>query len=249
MKSAVKILAALLCTVLLLASCSGGPALKYENGVYTDAKTGNAYVHAPAYYEAIGYLEDSEIGRLSPKSNVKVYPINGVDPAKMICTQNYEVLLAKGTVLPELWDLDVTAAHICKTVEISYAYATVANADELAYLVSCYGGETFAGSEIGASAKKEKYDLKFEARDLSGVYYCLTYWRFTEDVLIYEDIDSPDTFEPSYRVPYTLETYDNGAYYVAYNFGREILYNRTTDTACAIDDTLAVYLDGEGTQE
>jgi len=246
MKRTLKLLTALLCALLLLASCSGGPALKYENGIYTDSKTGNAYVHAPAYYEAIAYVEESEIGKLSPKSDVLVYPIRDVDPAKMICTQNYEVLLAKGLELDELWELDLTAAHICKTIELSYAYATVTDAEELAYLVSCYRGETFAGSEIGAGAKKEKYDLKFEASDLPGVYYCLTYWRFTEDVLIYEDIDSPDRFVPTYSVPYTLETYDNGSYYVAYNFGREILYNRTTDTACAIDDTLAVYLDGEG---
>ena len=92
--------------------------------------------------------------------------------------------------------------------------------------------------------KPEKYELKFESSNLKGVRYCLTYWRFESDVLIYEDIDSPDSFVPTYSVDYTLHTYDNGAYYVAYNFGREILYNRTTDEACAIDQTLAEYLVG-----
>ena len=41
------------------------------------------------------------------------------------------------------------------------------------------------------------------------------------------------------------DNYDNGSYYVAYNFGREILYNRTTDEACAIDQTLVNALEGK----
>jgi hypothetical protein len=123
-------------------------------------------------------------------------------------------------------------------------YATVTDASELRYLAECWSGEKFSGAEIDPTLKPEKYELKLEASNLKGIYYCLTYWRFTADVLIYEDIDSPDGFVPTYSVDYTLHTYDNGSHYVAYNFGREILYNRTTDEACAIDQTLAKYLVG-----
>jgi hypothetical protein len=243
MKRFVKIILPILCLCLLLASC-GGKTLHYENGYYTDPASGISYEHAPAYYEAIAYLSDQKIGDLYKGGSITAYAIRDVDPAKMICTQNYEVLCAKGTKLPELDALALTSAQISKTVNVSVAYATVTDASELRYLAECWSGEKFSGAEIDPTLKPEKYELKLEASNLKGIYYCLTYWRFTADVLIYEDIDSPDGFVPTYSVDYTLHTYDNGSHYVAYNFGREILYNRTTDEACAIDQTLAKYLVG-----
>jgi len=243
MKRLVKIALPILCILLLLTAC-GGKGLHYENGYYTDSKSGISYEHAPAYYEAIDYLKDQKIGDLVKGGKVTAYTISGVDPTKMICTQYHEVLCAKGTKLPELHELQVTAALISKTMNLSAEYATITDANELKYLVDACSGEYFSGLEIDSTIRRDKYELKFEASNLTGVRYCLTYWRFDSDVLIYEDIDSPDHFTPTYSVDYTVHTYDNGAYYVAYNFGREILYNRATDKAYAINQTLAKYLTG-----
>lgn len=244
MKRILQGLSLLLCALCLFTAC-GGPTLRYENGHYTNPKTGVSYEHAPAYYMAIAYLPDEKIGDLYKGGDVTAYAIRDVDPASMICTQNFEVLCAVGTKLPELHELKLTAAQVTKTVNVSATYATLTDATALNYLAQSYAGDVFAGSEIDPSLSREKFEVKFEASNLPGVYYCLTYWRFDGDVLIYEDIDSPDAFEPTYSVDYTLHTYDNGSYYVAYNFGREILYNRTTDEACAIDQTLVNALEGK----
>mgnify|MGYP001154834623 CR=1 FL=1 len=244
MKRILQGLSLLLCVLCLFTAC-GGPTLRYENGHYTNPKTGVSYEHAPAYYVAIAYLPDEKIGDLYKGGDVTAYAIRDVDPTKMICTQNFEVLCAVGTKLPELHELKLTAAQITKTVNVSATYATLTDATALKYLAQSYAGDVFSGSEIDPSLTREKFEVKFESTNLPGVYYCLTYWRFDGDVLIYEDIDSPDTFEPTYSVDYTLHTYDNGSYYVAYNFGREILYNRTTDEACAIDQTLVNALEGK----
>ena len=244
MKRIGKLILPLLCALLLLASC-GGKTLRYENGYYTDPKTGAVYEHAPAYYEAIAYLEDQMIGELYKDSGMTAYAIRDVDPERMICTQYYEVLCAKGMKLPKLDELKLTAAHITKTVSVSATYATVTAADDLAYLSGVFSGKHFSASEIDGKLQREKYELKLESSNLKGIRYCLTYLRFEEDVMIYEDIDSPEDFTPTYSVDYTLHTYDNGSYYVAYNFGREILTNRYTDEAYAVDQMLANHLSGK----
>ena len=246
-----RLLPLLLGAFILLSSCSSLPELSYRDGVYTDKKSGISYTHAPAYYEAISYTQDTEIGKLAEGAGVLVYPIKGVDPAKMICTKNYEILCAVGNTMPELWDMNLTKLHICKTVIASYALAEVTDAAVLEKIAEIYGGTAFPASEIAAGLKNEKFDLKFESTNLPGVYYCLIYQRFEEDVLIYEDIEDPDTFVSSYpNAQVSVHAYEDGSgsYYAEYNFGKEILYNRSTDSCYALGDTLISYMEEEETE-
>lgn len=242
-----RILPLVLGALMLFSACAKPPEFERENGVYAYEKGGVSYVPAPMYYEAIGFKEGSEIARIKQKGleDILMYPIEGVDPSSMITTANCEVFCAVGVTMPTLGEMAPTKINICRTVEITYQLAVIENAAEIAALVEVYENTRGFKKSIEMDAMTvERYDLKFESETVPGIYYCLTYWRFPEDVLIYELIDDFESFEILYpNAEVTTDTYEDEKYAV-YNFGKNIIYNRTTGLCYPAGEVIENYLRG-----
>ncbi len=218
--------------------------MKYQDGIYSNPANGVYYTHAPAYYEAIAMSSNEAVARLVQAGNTLVYGIKGIDENKMLCTEYYNVLCAVDHKLPEkLADFKPNKAHICKTIELSYSVATLQRAEELASVVSLLeSGAGFDYQDIYNEPKKERYDIKFESSEHKGLYYCLTYWRYSSDVLVYKQISDPNNFEPAYPgVEVTTEQYE-GEWYAVYHFGKEILHDRVNGKCYAVGDAFSKYL-------
>lgn len=230
-KQVLKLLPLLLCSCMLLCACGKTPEMQYEEGVYTHPKTGVSYTYAPSYYEPIEYEIKDAVATLGQAGNISVYPITGVDEKKMLCTEYYSILCAQGVALPSLLrDFKPDKVHVSKTKVLTGSYATISNADEIGTLTELFQSDYgFKVSEIDAGLEKERYDLKFESAEYPGLYYSIIYWSFEEDVLVYEVISDPSDLESSYPgIEVGVEQY-KGEYYAVYNFGKEILYDRTNE--------------------
>lgn len=243
-----RLLPLLLCAMMLFSGCAKLPKLEYEDGVYTNQKTGISYLTASVCYEAISFKEDSEVARIERKGvdDLLMYPINGVDSAKMLASADYEVFYAVGTTLPTLAQMNPETVYICKTADMTYSIASITAKADISYLIEVYQGtKGFSKNEIDGSPTKERYDLKFESSSYPGIYYCLTYWQFEEDVLVYELIDDFNDFEITYpNAEVSTEEYKDEKYAV-YNFGTALLYDRATGLCYPAGDTVAKYLSGD----
>lgn len=240
---ALHLLLTVLCVSLLLCGCAA-PALKVENGVYSHPKTEVSYVRAPLCYEAVAIVENEAVARLKQGGDdVVLYAIRDTDTAKMIASANYEIFYAKGDRLPELWEMDANRVQVTQTEAVNYAIAVIENGADVQALIELYqNGVWFSEDEIDVGLKPVRYDLKFSSPHYPAFYYTLTYWRFTSDVLVYEVIDDPNNFTPSYAGVEVTTEEDGGEYYAVYNFGREILYNRESGRCYAVGDTVSKYL-------
>ena len=239
----------LVAALLLLSSCSV-PALTLKDGAYLDKKTNVSYLPAPSCYQAIGYAKDSAVARIKLKEmdDLVLYPIDGMEGNKWLCNEDYQVFYADSETLPELWEMDVTKVCVNRTVNQSYTVATILKKEDIAALINAYqNGPSFEQSDMDEGLVFEKYDLVFEA---SALRYCLTYWKFEKEVLIYETIADPNSFTPTYpNVRVTTEEYhytrDGQAmveHLAVYHFGTEILYNRETGLCYPVEGTVADYL-------
>ncbi len=228
----------LLCALLLFSSCGKAPKMEYENGVFTNSKTGISYLPASVNYEAISYQGDTPVARIIQKGmgDLLVYRMSGVAPEKMLSSAHYELFYAVGTTLPTLAEMAPVKVHLCRTAADSiYSLASLDKKDDLAVLVDCYqNGVSFPAADmVDSSLERERYDLKFESKTHPGIYFCLTYWQFDREVLVYEDIKDPNLFVSSYPgVEVEVEPYEDGSgeYYAEYHFGTRLLYDRANDT-------------------
>ena len=237
----------LLCIVTLFSSCGKPPKMEVENGNYTNKKSGVTYLRASMNYEAVSIVKGKTVARVAQDKldDIILYEIENTAPEKLLATGDYELFYAKGTTLPTLWEMNPTKVLLSQTGTISFASASIEDGTDIAALVELYqNGVSFSKDEIDVALTPTRYDLKFASTEYPSFYYTLTYWRFTTDVEVWELIDDPNNFVPSYAgIEVTTEVY-KGENYAVYNFGKEILYDRTTGKCYAVGDTVAKYLDG-----
>lgn len=235
--------------LLLLSSCSV-PSLTLKDGAYLNKKNDITYLPAPSCYQAIAYSAEDAVAKIKQKEldDLVLYPINGMDGEKWLCSEDYLVFYANTETLPELWEMNVQKIYVNRTVNQSYIVATILNKEDISALITAYqNGPGFWQGEMDEGLSFEKYDLVFED---AALRYCLTYWKFEKEVLIYETVADPNNFTPSYpNVRVTTEEYhytSNGQEMVehlaVYHFGTEILYNRETGLCYPVEGTVSKYL-------
>ena len=239
----------LLVGVLLLTSCAKLPALKYDGEKYTNPKTGVSYFSAPDVYQAVSRDENAEVARLEQKGvgDLVLYAVGGVNTTKLLTDEYYTLFYATDYKLPTLEEMNPDVAYITQTINLSWVVAQIETPSEIAALISAFRTQKgFPIQEIDVALTKEAYDLKFASEDYGGFYYCVTYWQFSGDVLIYEEIEDVNNFSVTYPgIAYETEEY-NGDLYVVYNFGSGILYDRITRQCYPAGDLVSNYLTDEG---
>jgi len=252
MKNALlRLLPLLLCAVLLLSSCHRPVVLDVDakGGSFTNNKTGVTYLIAPDCYEAISVLKDRSVARIKydGMDDVTLYEIEHAAPEQMIASLNAELFYAKGTSLPTLFEMHPERVYVGQVGSaLDFVIASIESAEDIDALLTVYRNAIPfpEGEMLDGTLTRSRYDLRFYSQHYPAFYYRMTYWQFSEDVLVYEVIDSMDGFEPTYTnaIDVTFEQ-DGDELCAVYNFGKGILYDRTTRLCYAVGDTVYSYLE------
>ncbi len=242
----------LLALTLLLASCGKVPTVKMDGEIYTIDSLGR-FLPASERYQAKAIFTEEALARISRKGmdDLLFYEIEGVASDRMIATEDYDLFYAEGLRLPELWEMEPTLALICKNAEVSYSVAALEGEPLDEIVTRAQSAAAFPAAEMLTGLSYEGYEIKFESALYPGIYYRLNYRQYAEDVCIYQVVDDPNAFDPLYPdTPYTTEDYsyeEDGVakveHNVVYNFGKYILYDRTTGKCFAIGDAIAKALE------
>ncbi len=234
--------------LLMLVSCT--PKLKYEDGGYFNEKNGITYYAAPLQYQAKSYINE-ESCKIDQKKidDIVLYPISDMDGERWLCTADYQVFYAKGENVPSLWEMQVDRVYINKTVNLSYTLATILNKEKIEGLINVYrSGVACTNSQVDPGLTFESYDLVYDGALLR---FCLTYRRYSEDVIINEVIEDPNNYTVHYPgIPVVVETDEDPAtgektHYAVYNFGKDIIYDRYEQRVYSAGDLLEEYADIE----
>ena len=252
-KVLMRLLPLLLCTVLLLSACNKPTALEMDvkNDSFTTTKTGVTYLRAPDCYEAISVLKDHKAARVQYKGmdDLVLYEIENASPEQMIATKEGELFYAKGLALPTVWEMQTERVYVGQVGgSLDFAVAMIEKAEDIEALTQIYRDAIpFPEKEmLDDTLLRTRYDLRFYSQHHPAFYYCITYWQFSEDVLVYEVIDSMESFVPTYTnaLSVTFEE-DGGELCAVYNFGKGILYDRDTRLCYAVGNLVYSYLENE----
>lgn len=241
----------MLCAVLLLTACNKPVALDMDvkNGSFTNSKTGVTYLRAPSCYEAISVLKDHATARVQYKGmdDLVLYEIEFATPEQMIASKEGELFYAKGMQLPTVWDMQPERVYVGQVGgTLDFAVALMENAEDISALTEIYRDAVpFPEKEmLNDALVRSRYDLRFYSQHHPSFYYCITYWQFSEDVLVYEVIDSIEAFVPTYTNALEITFEEDGEELCAvYNFGKGILYDRDSRLCYAVGDIVYSYLE------
>lgn len=254
-KKMIRVLLPLLCLCMLLTACGKTVKLDYDsiNGSYHDPKNNVTYLRAEDYYEAVGLREDQPYARIPSKKmdDMILYQIDGAEPSQMLANQYFELFYAKGTQLPKLEEMDVTKLYVGSVIEgavMDLTVATVTDAADINALIALYAsGTCFPEAEkFEDGTIVSEFNLRFASSRYPAFYYRLSYHHYAKDVLVYEVIESAESFVPTYEgVEVTIDdSYAEkyGEIYAIYNFGSNILYDQVTGICYPVGDTIAKHL-------
>jgi hypothetical protein len=248
----IRVLLPILCLPMLLTGCKGRTtALVYypESGKYYNSKNDVVYVQAESYYEAVSLRRDLPFAHIPNKQTDDeiLYQIDGTDPSEMLSNEYFEIFHADGITLPALAEMNVNQIYIGSVIEgatMDLAVADITDATEIEALISLYQNGPFfheqvrvVEGEIGA-----RYRLRFMSAEYPAICYRLSYYEYTEDTLIYEQIESQESFNPTYQGVEVSYTDHNGKLYAVYNFGKNIVHDRVTGHCYPAGDMIAKYL-------
>ena len=240
MKKGLLIVFCALFLIFSVTSCTT-PALNKSGEEYVHEKTGVAYRFASANY--VAEPSGDEIARLiRPVSGeASLYAVNGRTDERFLVTDAGRVLFDASMPLPILSELPVREARL---YDFSLNMAMTAMEDDADALeeirLLCTAEVCFDADEISPALTRSAYELRLIAADaLEGVYYCLQYWKYDGDVLIYAEYTDDEAASLLYPgIPYTLVV-EEKITYVCYNFGDALFYDPVTDQCRAAEDAFS----------
>ena len=237
-KRNVALLALLLVLLLLLSSCARSMEF-VKSGVYR--LNGVTYHIAPSCYEPRAYLASGKVAKLERKNmeDMILYEVEGCKDRLWLCDKELSVLFyAEGQKLPTLKEMNPTSISLQLSDVVSLGMGAVEDPAEISRVVeSVANGPSFLLSDLTENIARDRYDVKFSSPAYPAFYYSLVYYRFASEVILYEAVENPDDFTPSYSgVEVTVEDHDynevvDGSmvsrveHLAVYHFGRDILYD------------------------
>lgn len=245
MKKSIALLALLMASVLLFASCSNVSVLEYKNGAYVNNDTGIAYRHAPANYESQN-VNKSKLVAQSGKDDLEenyLYGIEGADTSKYLTTIHNDLFYADGITLPTLAQMNPNQVLFTRTKVLTASLVQINEPDVIANVVAAYGGTGIDEDLIIYEDDTLKYNfrLKFVSDAYPTFYYTLDFFGYHKELTVWDPIDDPNHFEIAYPgVEVTVATED-GYTYAVYHFGTDFLYDHATGTYYPLGDTLESY--------
>ena len=254
MKNMIRALTAILCLSFLLVGCGKRiPELTYypSSGGYYDSKKDITYYQAELYYEPQSLRRDLPVAQISDYAGeVVLYQIERATPEQMLANESFELFCAEGISLPALWEMQADTLYVGAVTSgatMDMAVATVTNRDDVANVIALYqNGTSFAYDQKPATAVISRaYHLRFASAEHPAIYYRLSYYEYTNDVMVYEVIESKESFTPTYSgvpVSFNEEYLDRGELYAVYNFGKGLIYDEVTERFYPAGDAISKHL-------
>ncbi len=154
-----------------------------ENGLY-DEKNEVRYYNASTVYEATA--RDKEYGtlQLGEGLSFKLYTIPGVDPTRMLATEDNDIVYASTYTLPTLKDMAPTTLNICMDgATTAYVIASVTDKSAIDAVIDDYLNAPEGVRNPGFTPIRN-FRVRFESPDHPGFFYTLTYVELAEDLVI-----------------------------------------------------------------
>ena len=220
------ILCAVLCAALLLCGCSKLHKLHSDGDVYVDRTTGVSYSPLSSCYEPVSRGE--EYAKLDLAGvRYTLHAIGELAPTEYLCTVYNDVYCAEGVRVPTFEEWDISALYVCTNTAMTAA-ALVLDADNGtdAQLIRSLRDAYLNGTRVTYPSfytVAESYTLRYAADNANGLYYCMTYIEYEEE--IYDMIDGKEV-----------------------NLGRCFLYDRYNKICVTVDGGLRSRLLGEDAQ-
>ncbi len=178
---ALSVALSVLLLALSLSSCKTIVELG-DNGLY-DKKNEIKYINASTVYEPAELGKEYGVLKLSDKESHKLFVIEGIDPEKMLATEDGDIVYASDLTMPTLSEMDPAALHICMdTANTTYVIGSIAEKSKIDRIVEAYENPPAIHSPVQSPMRTHR--IRFESPDHPGFYYSLTYAEYAEDVVI-----------------------------------------------------------------
>ena len=186
---ALRVLAVLLATVLLLCSCSGRFESDAAGQGYTDGKTGIFYKAMPSTFEAVS-RESEPLGEFEDKKfdyTLAFYVIPSLD-AKLFLADGNGFVYCAADPMPDFSGFSVNAALVCDEDAISVEVFRITDAEKLAALRALWAeGEQTELPMVKASQKRR---IKMTSPDYPNLYYCVNFYSYEDGSAYLYDSES-----------------------------------------------------------
>ena len=251
-KTMIRILLVALCLLMPLTGCKNrttGLTYYPESGNYYNSKNDVTYARAELYYEAVAVLKDQPFAHVPNKEmgDEVLYQIEGADPSEMLANEYFEIFYANYITLPTLAEMNVNKLYVGSVISgasMDLAVATITNAGDIGAVIALYQSGPFfhEDARVVEGTATATYRLRFMSADHPAICYRLFYFEYAEDALIYEQIESEEGFEATYKGVEVSFKEHNGKLYAVYNFGKNIIYDQVTGNCYAAGDLLAKHI-------
>ena len=212
----------LLCGAMLLCGCGKLHKITAEGDGYVDKKTGVTYTPLSACYEPV--LRGKEYAKLNLKGVTYVlHEMSDFAPTEYLCSVYNDVYSANAAAVPAFDAWEVAEVYVCTNTAMTAAVLVLdgEREDDVSAIWSLREAYLNGVRVIYPSyyTVENAYTLRFTADNVPGLYYCISYIEYAEDV--YDEIDG-----------------------VEVNLGRYFMYDRYNKVCVALDGTLHSRLDG-----
>ena len=210
------LLLVMLSCALLLCSCGVHKLTVNDNDTYTDRKTGVTYRPLSACYEPASLGEEYASFKVK-KVTTKLHVIGELPAENYLGSVYYGVYVNENLQIPAFSEMEVNRALVYSTGGSTIPSLTLEADDENeTALLSALADAYLNGARVSYPSyqtSEASYTVRFAASNLPGLYYCMTYIEYAED--IYDEIDGVET-----------------------NLGRYFLYDRYNKICVAIGVSL-----------
>jgi hypothetical protein len=208
---------------MLLCGCAKLHTVVLQGNTYVDKKTGVEYTALSACYEPVMRGEEYAVMDLSGVETI-LYEMGDFSPEEYLCTAYNDVFCADATAVPSFDAWDVAEIYVCTTTAMTAALLVLDGEEGGvdAPLVWALRDAYVEGARVKYPSYytvADSYTLRFTANNVPGLYYCITYVEYAEDV--YDAIDG-----------------------VEVNLGHYFIYDRYNKVCVAVGDALHERLGG-----
>lgn len=221
----IRILALLLSALAALSvtSCSQTPTLSSDGqGGYKDSKTEISYRGAPECFEAREYLKDEVV---AVNDGISFYALEGAPSTEWLWSPDFQMLLySRELTLPTIETFGTTGIYVYveEDLRLKTAYDET-DGEKIEEILSAYADGDEVPYDTGKTTRYV-FHLKLYSEEYSFLLYNLLYVQYAEDYIVY-DVD------------------ENGQVVDETNYGKDFLYDRSTDRCVAMGDELQKYID------
>lgn len=162
----------------------------FSEGAYENKNTGIRYLPASDCYEAIERGAEYSRVDLGSGQVMILYEIVGLSPEKWLVGEDGSVFYAENIQPRTLSSLLIDKIHLSYDSRESYIYATVDDETEIAEIL----GECLISDNVtySGSTPSRVIIMKFESKDMPGLYYKMSYLEYSSDIVIYDPITKTD---------------------------------------------------------